>query len=271
MKKPILLLVYVLVAAGCNKGAGGFGGGAAPKLESDQDKTLYALGLLLGRNLVGYNLTSSDLTLVQAGLVDAISGAKPKVELETYARKVSELSRNRASARADKEKEKAKPFLEKAAKEQGATQTPSGLVFRTLTPGTGESPQATDVVKVNYRGTLIDGTEFDSTAKHGGEPSQFAANRVIPCWTEGVQRMKVGEKARLVCPSSIAYGDGGRPPTIPGGSTLIFEIELLGIMKPEAQPGMTGMPPGAMPQGHPGLGRPLTLPPASKQAARPHP
>jgi FKBP-type peptidyl-prolyl cis-trans isomerase FkpA len=110
----------------------------------------------------------------------------------------------------------------------GATRTSSGLVYRELTPGTGASPKVTDTVKVHYRGTLVDGTEFDSSYKRN-EPAQFPLNRVIPCWTEGVQKMKVGGKSQLVCPSSIAYGDGGSPPVIPGGATLIFEIELLGI------------------------------------------
>jgi len=119
-------------------------------------------------------------------------------------------------------------YLEKVAAEPGATKTASGLVYRELRPGTGDSPKATDVVKVHYRGTLVDGTEFDSSYKRN-EPTQFPLNRVIPCWTEGVQRMKVGGKSQLVCPSSLAYGDAGSPPVIPGRATLIFEIELLGI------------------------------------------
>ena len=121
-----------------------------------------------------------------------------------------------------------KAYLEKAAAMSGATRTASGLVYRELTPGTGASPKPTDAVKVHYRGTLVDGTEFDSSYKRN-EPAQFPLNRVIPCWTEGVQKMKVGGKSQLVCPSSIAYGDAGSPPVIPGGATLIFEIELLGI------------------------------------------
>ena len=119
-------------------------------------------------------------------------------------------------------------FLEKAAAEPGAIKTASGLVYREITPGTGPSPRASDMVTVNYRGTLTDGTEFDSSYKRN-QPAQFPLNQVIPCWTEGVQKMKVGGKSQLVCPSDIAYGERGSPPTIPGGATLIFEIELLGI------------------------------------------
>jgi FKBP-type peptidyl-prolyl cis-trans isomerase FkpA len=103
-------------------------------------------------------------------------------------------------------------------------------VYTTLKPGTGANPARTDTVRVHYRGTLTNGTEFDSSIKRG-EPAEFALNGVIPCWTEGVQKMKVGEKARLVCPSALAYGERGAPPDIPGNSTLIFEVELLEIKK----------------------------------------
>jgi FKBP-type peptidyl-prolyl cis-trans isomerase FkpA len=119
-------------------------------------------------------------------------------------------------------------YLEKAAAEPGAVRTPSGLIYRELRAGTGTSPSASDTVKVHYRGTLVNGKEFDSSYKRN-EPISFPLNRVIPCWTEGVQKMKVGGKSELVCPSSIGYGEQGNPPDIPGGATLIFEIELLGI------------------------------------------
>ncbi len=127
-----------------------------------------------------------------------------------------------------KHAEKEQAYLDKAAAEPGAVKTASGLIYTELRPGTGALPKASDTVKVNYRGTLTDGTEFDSSYKRN-EPTEFPLDHVIPCWTEGVQRMKVGGKARLVCPSSLAYGDRGAPPSIPGGSTLIFEIELLSV------------------------------------------
>ena len=119
-------------------------------------------------------------------------------------------------------------YLDKAAAAPGATRTASGLVYRELKAGTGASPKPSDIVKVHYRGTLVDGTEFDSSYKRN-EPAQFPLDRVIPCWTEGVQKMKVGGKSQLVCPAAIAYGDRGSPPVIPGGATLVFEVELLGI------------------------------------------
>ncbi len=115
-----------------------------------------------------------------------------------------------------------------ASKEAGAITTSSGLVYLTLTDGTGASPAASDTVKVHYRGTLPDGTEFDSSYKRG-QPASFPLNRVIPCWTEGVQRMKVGGKAKLTCPPQIAYGARGAGGVIPPNATLNFDIELIGI------------------------------------------
>jgi FKBP-type peptidyl-prolyl cis-trans isomerase FkpA len=121
-------------------------------------------------------------------------------------------------------------FIDNAAREPGAVHLTSGLVMRTLRPGDGPTPGADDSVKVHYEGHLIDGTVFDSSLQRG-TPATFPVRGVIPCWTEALQRMKVGEKAKLVCPSSIAYGDQGMPPNIPGSATLVFEVELLGIEK----------------------------------------
>ncbi len=119
--------------------------------------------------------------------------------------------------------------LAKAAAEAGAQVTPSGLVFRSLKDGAGASPAATDTVKVHYRGTLTDGKEFDSSYSRG-QPASFPLNRVIKCWTEGVQKLKVGGKAKLTCPAAIAYGERGTPGgPIPPNATLQFEVELLGI------------------------------------------
>ncbi len=116
-----------------------------------------------------------------------------------------------------------------AAKEPGASVSASGLVYRSLKDGSGASPQATDTVKVHYRGTLPNGGEFDSSHKRNA-PAEFPLNRVIKCWTEGVQKMKVGGKAKLTCPPAIAYGERGTPGgPIPPNATLFFEVELLAI------------------------------------------
>ena len=115
-----------------------------------------------------------------------------------------------------------------AAKEPNAVVTASGLVYRSLKDGSGSSPSATDVVKVHYRGTFPDGKEFDSSIARG-KPAESPLNRVIKCWTEGVQQMKIGGKARLTCPPAIAYGERGAGGTIPPNATLHFEVELLGI------------------------------------------
>jgi FKBP-type peptidyl-prolyl cis-trans isomerase FkpA len=121
------------------------------------------------------------------------------------------------------------PFLEKAAQAKGAVVTASGLVFETLQEGKGNKPAATDTVKVHYRGTLTDGREFDSSYKRN-EPAQFPLNRVIKCWTEGVQMIRVGGKARLTCPSEIAYGSRGASTVIPPNAVLQFEVELLDVL-----------------------------------------
>ena len=115
----------------------------------------------------------------------------------------------------------------KAAKEPGAAVMPSGLVYKSIKEGSGASPKATDTVKVNYRGTFPDGKEFDSSKP--GQPAEFPLNGVIKCWTEGVQLMKPGGKAKLTCPAPIAYGERGAAGVIPPNATLVFEIELLGV------------------------------------------
>ncbi len=197
-----------------------------PKEMTDEEKTIYALGLSVSRSLKPFVLSAAELDLVKRALTDADAG-KPAVELDTWGPKIQGLADTRAVLLVKREKENSAAYLDAAAKEPGAIRTPSGLVYKELTPGTGASPSASDTVKVHYRGTLIDGTEFDSSYKRN-EPAQFPLNGVIKGWTEGVQLMKVGGKSRLICPSDLAYGDQGRP-SIPGGAALVFEIELLEI------------------------------------------
>ena len=224
MYKPMLLFTAVVLAAATSARA------AAPELKTDEQKTLYALGLVMSQNLSSLRLTDAELDLVKAGLTDGVLNHQKKVDLETFGPKIQELAKARATAAAAEEKKSSQGFLEKAASAKGAIKTDSGLVYSEITPGTGEQPKATDKVKVHYEGKLIDGTVFDSSIQRG-QPVTFALNQVIPCWTEGLQRMKVGGKSKLVCPSNIAYGDHGAPPKIKPGATLVFEVELLGIEK----------------------------------------
>lgn len=241
MTKPALFACLLLLAApACNKLGGG--GGGSVKLENDDQKTLYALGLILGRNVQGFNLTPAEIDIVKAGFTDAVQSKKAQVELEAFGPRVNQMRNKRMGAKAEEEKKKGEAFAVNAAHEAGAERSTSGLVFKSVAAGSGDQPKATDTVKVNYKGTLIDGTEFDSSYKRG-QPAEFPLMGVIPCWTEGLQKMKVGEKAKLVCPSSIAYGDQGRP-GIPGGATLIFEVELVGITpKPAATTPPASLPP----------------------------
>jgi FKBP-type peptidyl-prolyl cis-trans isomerase FkpA len=179
--------------------------------------------------------------LVQQGLSDAATGKKLAAEPDAQMQKLGELAQARMAKATEKQKAQAKPFLEKAAAEEGAKKTASGLIYKEIKAGTGVQPKPTDVVKVHYVGTLIDGKEFDSSVKRG-QPVDFPLGQIIPCWAEGVGMMKVGGKAKLVCPSEIAYGDRGRPPVIPGGATLIFEVELLDANPPAAGPAMPPAP-----------------------------
>ena len=201
---------------------------AAPTIETEEQKTFYALGLALAHSLGQFNLTESELELVKAGITDGALRHTPKVDLAQYRPKLNELAQSRATAAAQIEKTKGQEFQAKAAAEPGAVKTPSGMIYVETKAGTGASPKPTDRVKVHYQGTLIDGKVFDSSIQRG-QPAEFQLNGVIPCWTEGVQKMKVGGKAKLICPSEIAYGDRGAGADIKPGSTLVFEVELLEI------------------------------------------
>lgn len=208
-------------------------GAAAGTLTTEEDKTLYALGLALGLNITDFGLSARDLEIVKRGLGDAASGATQEVDIKVYGPKVRDLAMAKAKERAAAETAKAAVFVDQALKEAGAVKTPSGMVFIEQKKGTGASPKATDTVKVHYKGTLVDGKVFDSSYDRG-EPAQFPLKGVIACWTEGVQKMAVGGKAKLVCPPAIAYGERGSPPVIPPGATLVFEVELLEVGAPPA-------------------------------------
>lgn len=224
MLKGFLGTVVLVLAAVSLAGAAG------PELKSDEQKTLYALGLVISQNLATFALSPADLEVVLAGVSDGVLKKDYKVDVQTYGPKIPALQTARASAAATVEKKAGQAFLDKAAAEKGATRTASGMIITTVKAGNGTSPKATDRVKVHYQGALTDGTVFDSSVQRN-EPLTLALSGVIKCWTEGVPMMKVGGKSKLVCPSDIAYGDQGRPPVIKPGATLVFEIELLEIVK----------------------------------------
>jgi FKBP-type peptidyl-prolyl cis-trans isomerase FkpA len=239
-KKPSILTIVVLIvaSAACSRAANDETAASSSQTAmTEEDKTLYALGLMLGGNLKQFQLTPEELKTVQRGLRDAATGAKAEVELTAYGPKVQELVQKRTAASAEHAKKDAVAFEEAAAKEAGAVRLQSGLIYTQLKAGDGAQPAADSVVKVHYEGRLTDGSVFDSSIRRGA-PLEFSLRGVIPCWTEGLQRMKVGGKAKLVCPSAIAYGDRGHPPVIPGGATLVFEVELLEVKAaPEAPKG----------------------------------
>jgi FKBP-type peptidyl-prolyl cis-trans isomerase FkpA len=196
---------------------------AQPALETDEQKTLYALGVALGQNIRDFDLTAAELDIVAVGVSDAALGSALKVDMAAFAPRVRALA-------AEREKAASADYLYEMAQSPGAQRSASGIVYIPIVEGTGRSPTATDTVNVHYHGTFRTGAVFDSSIERG-EPVSFPLDGVIPCWTEGLQKMKVGGKAKLVCPAETAYGEAGQGP-IPGGAALTFEVELLGIGEP---------------------------------------
>jgi FKBP-type peptidyl-prolyl cis-trans isomerase FkpA len=231
MRYATLALLLALTACSApNSTTPGAASAPSPEagtLQTEQDKTLYALGLAIGGNVKEFQLTAAEVAVVAEGLSDAVLGKEPKVDIQTYGPRIQGLVEERAGAAASAEKQAAAAFVADMAKQPGAQVSASGVVFIPMTEGSGANPTETSTVRVHYHGTLRDGTVFDSSVQRG-EPISFPLNGVISCWTEGVQKIKVGGKAKLVCPSDTAYGDQGSG-SIPGGAALMFEVELLAI------------------------------------------
>jgi FKBP-type peptidyl-prolyl cis-trans isomerase len=219
--------------------------------ETEQDKTLYALGVLLSHNLESFQLSEAEFAHVKAGIIDGFHNKPGAATAEASLPQIQALQRSRMLVVSAHEKELGQAYLDKAASAPGATKTSSGLLYIPVSAGTGPTPARTDRVTVNYEGRLINGTVFDSSAQHGQAATLMVSN-IIPCWTEALQLMKVGGKSRIVCPAALAYGDRGAPPKIKPGASLEFDIELVSIVPPAPAsnaPGGSGGPgaPGAAP------------------------
>lgn len=202
----------------------------------DTDKLLYCLGLNLASQLPGdlHALVPNEgeMDIVMKGLVDRMTGKAEDAmaQLEANGANLNILVQQRAAAMQEKMKEASRIFIEKAKEEEGATSTSGGVVVKMLSKGAGVFPTSASSVTVHYTGTLADGTVFDSSVQRG-EPATFALAQVIKGWQEGLQEMQEGGKARLVIPSGLGYGPAGQPQAgIPGGATLIFEVELIKVL-----------------------------------------
>ncbi len=197
-------------------------------LTTPEQQEAWAKGLTFANTAIRLELTPEETDFMLSAIDDARAG-QAKIELEPYRWLIPRLSTRRAQEKLKKFTQDSLDYLEEAAKKPGVVVTDSGLIYEELEPGSGATPAPEDVVRVNYRGTLVDGTEFDSSYKRG-EPTTFGLDRVIPCWTEGLQRMQEGGKARLVCPSQIAYSNVGQGESIPPNATLIFDVELVDVL-----------------------------------------
>lgn len=210
-------------------------------LSTQKDKASYAIGLNIGKGL-SRDAVDVDPKIVLKGLEDALSGSKPlltddevKATLMALQEDLRKKQEEKRQALIETNKAQGVTFLAANSKKDGVVTLPSGLQYKILTAGTGPKPTADDTVVCNYRGTLLDNTEFDSSYKRG-QPASFAVNRVIKGWTEALQLMPVGSKWQLFIPADLAYGERGQGPVIGPNATLVFEVELLSIQdKPQAQ------------------------------------
>ena len=262
MQIPFRLLaaagLAVLVAACAPSGQDNAGAGANPAsapagdLTTDAQKFGYAIGTDLGKSLKQVN-TEVDVAALKAGLDEAMAGKTPRMDDKarqeiktTVAKKIQTKQKEERDAKSTKNKEAGEKFLAENAKKEGVKTTASGLQYEVLTEGKGDHPAKEDKVKVHYKGTLLDGTEFDSSYARN-QPIEFPLGNVIAGWTEGVQLMTPGSKYKFYIPSNLAYGERGAGAKIGPNETLVFEVELLsfekGGGKPEAdKPAMAPKP-----------------------------
>ncbi|MCP3982337.1 MAG: FKBP-type peptidyl-prolyl cis-trans isomerase [bacterium] len=210
-----------------------------PALESDDDKVLYTLGVALSRNLASFEFNEDEMKKIVAGLTDGALARDPRVDPTTFGPKIDAMMQARMATIQERQKAAGAAYLAEAGKEEGATTDAAGMVYLKIDAGDGAQPGPNDGVKVHYRGTLPDGRVFDDS--RGGPqpgPATFNVSGVIPCFSQGLQKMKVGGKSKLTCPPELAYGDRGSPPSVPPGATLQFTVELIEIVsnEPPAEP-----------------------------------
>jgi len=210
--------------------------------KDDKEKASYAIGMYFGNQLKRSNM-ELDTDVVIGALKDVLAGKDPKLTDQEGQQVIRTYQQESRRKQAEKNKAEGDAFLAENKKKEGikthtvtlADGKTAELQYKVITEGSGASPKSNDVVSVTYKGTLLNGKEFDSTAKHGGTPLKRAANQLVRGWTEALQLMKVGSKWEIYLPSTLAYGDAGTP-TIEPGSTLIFEMELLGVEAPQPPP-----------------------------------
>lgn len=232
MKRLIAISIFCLIAfaAASAQDTPAAQAPASTDAGVNADKLLYTIGYLAGENVKQQLILErgeEDSKAISQGMRDALLDRNSQTDLEVYkpliVKRFQEDAKKKITIRRTEEAKE----MEKVKKEKGAKTRSKGIIMKTVKEGKGKSPKAASMVKVNYEGSLLDGTVFDSSYKRN-MPAQFALNAVIPCWTEALQQMKVGEKAKLFCPPDTAYGDS-QAGMIPPGSTLVFDVELLEV------------------------------------------
>lgn len=238
----LLSLSLLFAVASCNKKKEGAETPATPgapaaadskDAAADEGKVLYSMGAMHGENLSRFEFTDKQMEDFLRGFKDALGGKKLEVNVADFQPKIREFYTKQMKDVAERNKKRGVDFLEKFVKEEGGQKTASGLAYKVITEGTGKNPTENDEIEVHYKGTLIDGTQFDSSYDRN-EKIKFPLNRVILGWKEGLQLVKEGGKIKLVVPAELGYGEFGAPPKIPGGATLVFEVELFKIMDKQA-------------------------------------
>ena len=207
----------------------GVTGAAAQDAGVDEDKVFYYLGTAVGRNLKTFEMSDDEVDEVIKGIRETMAGKQEQLNDELYSQRLNELSMERMQVAAAREAEESLEYLESMAKEDGAQRSDTGVIYLETRAGDGAQPLKTSTVIAHYKGTLRDGTVFDNSYDRG-QPLTIPLSQVIPCWTEAIAKMKVGGAAKITCPSEMAYGDRATG-SIPPGSALTFEVELLEVVQ----------------------------------------